>query len=63
MLQYRICHICGNKMFPAIKDFVYQHKNKEVVVRNINCFKCSCCNEVIYAAEEAKRIEAAVMSK
>lgn len=63
MSDYRICHTCGNKMFPAIKDFEYRHKNEIIIVKDINCYICSDCGEVIYTSEEAKRIEEAIISQ
>ena len=53
MPKYRICHNCGNKMFPIVKDFTY----KNIIVPNVHCFKCSHCGEIIYTSSEAKRIE------
>ena len=63
MSDYRICHTCGNKMFPAIKDFEYRHKNDVIIVKDITCYICSDCGEVIYTSEEAKRIEEAIISQ
>ncbi len=62
-LNYHICHICGNKMYPQVTDETYIYQGKSVLVSNVRSFKCYCCNEVILESSEVKRIEQIVVGE
>lgn len=52
-----LCMKCGK---PAVKGFttdVTDLGNCLIIVRNVPCYKCVECDEVIYTADVVKRLE------
>lgn len=51
------CVKCGMSAIASLTTDVTEFGNSLLIVRNVPCFKCSECNEVIYTAEVVKRLE------
>ena len=52
------CISCGAKTFPGTTTDVTDTEDCLVIVRNVPCYLCSECDEVIYTADILKRLEA-----
>jgi YgiT-type zinc finger domain-containing protein len=48
---------CGAKAVEGLTTDVTDLGNCLVIVRNVPCYKCTECNEVIYTAEVVKHLE------
>jgi YgiT-type zinc finger domain-containing protein len=51
---------CGARAEKAFTTDVTDLGNSLIIVRNVPCYKCTECNEVIYTADVLKRLEAIV---
>lgn len=51
------CISCGAKTFIGTTTDVTDMKNCLVIVRNVPCYKCSECDEIIYTGDVVKRLE------
>lgn len=52
-----MCMECGAKAVEGLTTDVTDLGNCLVIVRNVPCYKCTECNEVIYTAEVVKHLE------
>lgn len=52
-----VCMECGAKAVEGLTTDVTDLGNCLVIVRNVPCYKCTECNEVIYTAEVVKHLE------
>jgi YgiT-type zinc finger domain-containing protein len=51
---------CGAKAEKGFTTDVTDFGNCLVIIRNVPCYKCTECNEVIYTADVVKRLEAII---
>ena len=51
------CISCGVTAYPGTTTDVTELGNCLVIVRNVPCYKCNECNEIIYTADVVKRLE------
>ena len=51
------CISCGVKTTPGITTDVTDLENCLVIVRNVPCYKCSECDEIIYTANVVKQLD------
>ena len=51
------CISCGAKTFPDTTTDVTDVERCLVIVRNVPCYKCSECDEVIYTGDIVKQLE------
>ena len=51
------CTSCGSKVIEATTTSVTDLGSCIVIVRNVPCYKCAECNEVIYTLDVAERLE------
>jgi len=51
------CVSCGAKTSSGTTTDITELGNCLIIVRNVPCFKCSECNEIIYTADVVKRLE------
>ena len=51
------CTSCGSKVIEATTTSVTDLGSCIVIVRNVPCYKCEECNEVIYTLDVAERLE------
>ena len=54
---HRICHECGSDMKLSAISKVFHFEGKEFGINDIQAYQCPKCGELVYTAEEAKRIE------
>ena len=54
------CISCGEKTFPSETTDVTELSGCLVIVRNVPCYKCAQCNEIIYTGDVVKRLEGIV---
>lgn len=52
-----ICTGCGVKTEKGFTTSVTDLGNTLVIIRNVPCYKCTECNEVMYTAEVVKQIK------
>lgn len=52
-----LCVECGSKAQKGYTTDVTDLGNCIVIVRNVPCYKCSECNEVIYTADVVEKLE------
>ncbi|WP_343250166.1 type II toxin-antitoxin system MqsA family antitoxin [Diplocloster hominis] len=52
-----LCMECGAKAEKGFTTDVTDLGNCLVIVRNVPCYKCTECNEVIYTADVVKQLE------
>ena len=52
-----LCMECGAKTETGFTTDVTDLGSCLVIVRNVPCYKCSECNEVIYTADVVKQLE------
>ena len=57
-----ICMECGAKAEKGFTTDVTELDTCLVIVRNVPCYKCSECNEVIYTGDVVKKLEEIVAS-
>ena len=51
------CITCGAMTIPGLTTDVTELGKCLVIVRNVPCYKCSECNEIIYTADIVKSLE------
>ena len=51
------CTSCGSKVIEATTTSVTDLGSCIVIVRNVPCYKCEECNEVIYTLDVAEHLE------
>ena len=51
------CISCGAKTFSETTTDVTDIEKCLVIVRNVPCYKCFECNEIIYTGDVVKRLE------
>ena len=51
------CISCGITAFPGTTTDVTDLENSLIIVRNVPCYKCTECNEIIYTGDVIKRLE------
>ena len=51
------CIACGAKTNNGETTDVTELNTSLVIVRNVPCYKCTECNEIIYTADIVKRLE------
>ena len=51
------CISCGIATFPGTTTDVTELESSLVIVRNVPCYKCRECNEIIYTGDVIKRLE------
>ena len=52
-----MCMECGAKTEKGFTTDVTDLGNCLIIVRNVPCFKCTECNEIIYTGDVMKRLE------
>ena len=52
-----LCMECGAKAHKGFTTDVTDLGSSLVIVRNVPCYKCTECNEVIYTADVVKQLE------
>jgi YgiT-type zinc finger domain-containing protein len=52
-----LCMVCGARAEKGFTTDVTDLGNCLIIVRNVPCYKCAECNEVIYTADVVKRLE------
>ncbi len=52
-----LCMECGAKAYKGLTTDVTDLGSCLVIVRNVPCYKCTECNEVIYTADVVKQLE------
>lgn len=57
-----LCTRCGGNAMKSTTTDVTDLGNCLVIVRNVPCYQCEDCDEVIYTADVVKKIEAIVKS-
>lgn len=57
-----LCMECGAKAEKGYTTDVTDLGNCLVIVRNVPCYKCMECNEIIYTGDVVKRLEEIVES-
>ena len=51
------CISCGVKTSPGTTSDVTDLGNSLIIIRNVPCYKCNECNEIIYTGDVVKRLE------
>lgn len=51
------CHVCGATTEKGLTTSVTDLGKCLIIVRNVPCYKCSECNEVIYTADVVQHLE------
>ena len=51
------CISCGTQTFASTTTDVTDLKNCLVIVRNVPCYKCSECDEIIYTGDIVRQLE------
>lgn len=51
------CQVCGAATEKGLTTSVTDLGKCLIIVRNVPCYKCSECNEVIYTADVVQRLE------
>lgn len=51
------CQVCGAAAEKGLTTSVTDLGKCLIIVRNVPCYKCSECNEVIYTADVVQRLE------
>ena len=51
------CIVCGGKTFTGLTTDVTDLGSCLIIIRNVPCYKCTECNEIIYTADVVKRLE------
>lgn len=58
--DYKICHKCGGKMPSVIVSESFKAHEKELILKGLNAYRCKSCGEIIFPAEEIKKIDKVV---
>lgn len=58
--DYKICHKCGGEMPLAVVTESFKAHGKEITLKGLNAYCCKSCGEIIFSAEEAKKIDKVV---
>ena len=56
------CIACGASAAKGLTTSVTDFGNCLIIVRNVPCYKCAECNEVIYAADVVQHLETIIES-
>lgn len=56
------CPRCGETAEKGYTTSVTDFKNCLIIVRNVPCYKCLECNEIIYTADVAEHLEEIIAS-
>lgn len=51
------CQVCGAAAEKGLTTSVTDLGKCLIIVRNVPCYKCSECNEIIYSADVIQRLE------
>lgn len=51
------CQVCGAAVQKGLTTSVTDLGGCLIIVRNVPCYKCSECNEIIYTADVVQRLE------
>lgn len=51
------CLVCGASAEKGVTTSVTDLGNCLIIVRNVPCYKCGECNEIIYTADVVQRLE------
>ncbi len=51
------CQLCGAAAEKGLTTSVTDLGKCLIIVRNVPCYKCSECNEIIYSADVVQRLE------
>lgn len=51
------CQVCGATAEKGLTTSVTDLGKCLIIVRNVPCYKCSECNEIIYSADVIQRLE------
>ena len=51
------CQVCGATAEKGLTTSVTDLGKCLIIVRNVPCYKCSECNEIIYSADVVQRLE------
>jgi len=54
------CISCGSVAVAGTTTDVTDLPNCLIIVRNVPCYKCAACNEILYANDVVKRLEKVV---
>ncbi|MBR2700430.1 MAG: YgiT-type zinc finger protein [Clostridia bacterium] len=54
------CMKCGEKAFKSVTSEAIELGFGLLVIRNIPCYKCEVCDEILYTGDVVERIEAIV---
>lgn len=54
------CQVCGAAAEKGLTTSVTDLGGCLIIVRNVPCYKCSECNEVIYTADVVQHLEAII---
>lgn len=54
------CMKCGEKAFKSVTSEAIELGFGLLVIRNIPCYKCEVCDEILYTGDVIERIEAIV---
>lgn len=57
MVLIMLCMECGAKAEKGYTTSVTDLENCLLIVRNVPCYKCTECNEIIYTGDVIKRLE------
>lgn len=52
-----MCIECGTKAVPGFTTDVTDIGNCLIIIRNVPCFKCTECNEIIYTGDVVQHLE------
>lgn len=52
-----LCGNCGSRAEKGFTTSVTDLGNCLIIIRNVPCYKCTQCNEVIYTGDVIKKIE------
>ena len=56
------CFFCKGDMKPSTTTYFEELENCCVIVKNVPCFECSQCGEVIYTADVTARLDEIIES-
>ncbi len=56
------CQVCGAAAEKGLTTSVTDLGKCLIIVRNVPCYKCSECSEIIYTADVVQRLEAIIES-
>lgn len=56
------CQVCGAGAEKGLTTSVTDLGKCLIIVRNVPCYKCSGCNEIIYTADVVQHLEAIIES-